>query len=168
MGVMSLLVSLAGCGAEEQKREYAIPDSVCGISVDPDSFSPLFPPGKKVDVQSQIYETSQVCDVVVDKTTIATMTQAWLPKGATTTYFAAYISLDPPRRSVGAGLYRYSGREAFGKTEKCVDVRHGQELYTATQVWSKGYNDADAMRRLIVSYTRRVENAEYCTTGVRD
>ncbi|WP_416986083.1 hypothetical protein [Streptomyces sp. T028] len=166
--VTALLSILTGCGGGEEKREYAIPDTLCGIAVDPEAFAPLFPPGKTLTVTEKDYATATSCNIVVDKKSFATTTRTWLEEGRTTAYFATSLSLDPPKRSAEADRYRYSDREAFAKTQKCVDSQHKQELYTAVQIWDKTYKDADAMKRLISSFTTEVEKSAACTAGVEE
>ncbi len=92
------------------------------------------------------------------------LTQFWLEKGRTTAYFARGQTLDDPTESEQGGRFLYSGYEAFGKTKTCVDKKYGQELYTAVQAQGSRHRDTDAMKRLIVAYTKEVEKSAACTT----
>ncbi|GAA4963265.1 hypothetical protein GCM10023238_33360 [Streptomyces heliomycini] len=63
------------------------------------------------------------------------------------------------------GRYVYSDWQAFGKTEDCVDEKYEQELYTGIQAYGSDHRDADAMKRLIVSFTKEVEKSDECDEG---
>lgn len=65
------------------------------------------------------------------------------------------------------GRFLYSGYEAFGRTQDCVDDEYGRELYTAVQARGPKHRETDAMKRLIVSYTEQVQDPAACAEGPR-
>jgi hypothetical protein len=156
---------IAGCGGDGQEREYAIPSSLCGTAVDSDTLAPFLPAGKKITVRDNSYSGAKGCQVIVDKKLIVTTTQMWLEEGKTTAYFAARQSFDSLDHSAEGGRFRYSSYEAFGKTRNCVDTKYKQELYTMMQAEGSKHRDAEAMKRLITAYTKKVEGSTECTQG---
>jgi hypothetical protein len=161
----ALVTTLSACGADEQKRDYAIPGELCGITVASDDLIPFLPAGKYLEVQGKETSGVKTCQVIVDKKLVVTATQAWLKEGKSTSYFAYSRSLGTQEHSTEGDRFRYSGNEAFGKTNGCVDTRYGRELYTAVQAQGSEHRDADAMKRLITSYTSEVETSAACKAG---
>lgn len=163
--VAVLSAAPSGCSGSDQKREYTLPRSLCGTAIDTDDLANFLPPGKRITVRKKPYSGVKNCEVVVDDKLIVTTTLAWLEEGKTTAYFSAGQSLEAPEHSADAGRFRFSDSEAFGKTQDCVDRRHKQELYTAVQAQGSEHRDADAMKRLIASFTKEIEASEACTAG---
>ncbi|MGA5205770.1 hypothetical protein [Streptomyces variegatus] len=161
----TLALAITGCGGDEQKRAYAIPSNLCGITVDSDTLAPFLPAGQKISVKDKSYSGAKGCQVIVDSKLIFTTNQVWLDEGNTTAFVAARQSLDRPRHSADSGRFRYSEYEAFGKTRGCVDTKYKQELYTIMQASGSKNRDAEAMKRLIISYTKEVEKSAECTAG---
>ncbi|MFF8230765.1 hypothetical protein [Streptomyces caelestis] len=161
----ALAFALTGCGGDDQQREYAIPSTLCGTAVDSDTLAPFLPSGHKITVRNKSYSGTKGCQVIVDNKLIFTTTQVWLEEGSTTAFVAARQSLDMPSHSAEAGRFRYSGYEAFGKTRGCVDAKYKQELYTIMQASGSKHRDTEAMKRLIISYTKGVEKSDECTAG---
>lgn len=67
--VLTLLFvgTAAGCATEE-KRDYSLPENLCGVPVDKELVDPLFPPGKTVEQQAEPLEPPvSSCRVLVDK-----------------------------------------------------------------------------------------------------
>ncbi|MFF3207299.1 hypothetical protein [Streptomyces sp. NPDC002962] len=154
-----------GCSEEDQKREYAVPGTLCGAAVDRDDLAPFLPAGRKIVVKGRFYSGSKGCEVIVDGKLIMTTTQMWMGEGTTTALFAARQSLDSPDKSTEDGRFVYSGFEAFGKTRSCVDTRYKQELFTIIQAEGSTYREAEAMRRLILAFTGEIEKSAECTAG---
>lgn len=163
--ITTLTLTITGCGDDEQQRKYAIPGTLCGTVVDSDTLAPFLPSGNKVTVKDASYSGAKGCQVTVDNKLIFTTTQVWLEEGGTTAFVAARQSLDTPGHSAESGRFRYSEYEAFGKTRDCVDTKHKQELYTIMQASGSKHRDAEAMKRLIISYTKKVEKSAECVAG---
>ncbi|MFF9120469.1 ferrous iron transport protein A [Streptomyces massasporeus] len=160
--ISALVAVLSGCGGDESERDYAVPDSLCGVAVDADELGPFLPDGKEITVRDKSGGGTTVCEVVVDDELALRATQAWVEEGKTTAYFASSQTLTAPEESAEDDRLRYSGNEAFGKTKDCIDKQHGQELYTAVQAQGSDHKDADAMKRLITDYTSEVEGSTSC------
>jgi hypothetical protein len=162
-----LVSALSGCSNDGPEREYAIPATLCGTAINSDDLAPFLPTGRDISVKGDSRSGIKDCEVVIDNVLVVTTTQAWLEDGRTTAYFASGQTLDTPTHSAHGGRFRYSGNEAFGKTRNCVDTKYRQELYTAVQAQGSRHNDADAMKRLITSYTSEVEKSAECTAGAQ-
>lgn len=160
-----LVAALSGCDGDESERDYAVPQDLCGVAVDAGDLGPFLPDGKEITVRDKSGGGTKVCEVVVDDKLALRATQAWVEEGKTTAYFASSQSLEAPEHSAEDERFRYSGNEAFGKTEGCVDTEQRQELYTAVQAQSSEHKDADAMKRLITAYTDEVEASPSCKAG---
>lgn len=163
-----LLVAISGCGADGQEPKYVIPSTLCGININSSEFTPFLPGGRKIAIREKSSSTLKRCEVVVDKNVIATTSREWMGAGRTTSYFAALQTLDTLQGSAEGGRYLYSGNEAFGKTSTCVGTQHKQELYTAVQARGSEHEDANAMKRFIISFTKEVGKSNECTAGVQE
>ncbi|WP_146046259.1 hypothetical protein [Streptomyces cahuitamycinicus] len=161
----TLTLAITGCGRAEQKREYAIPRTLCGTTVNSDALAPFLPTGQKIRVKDNSYSGAKGCEVIVDRKLIFTTSQVWLDEGNTTAFVAARQALDMTRHSADSGRFQYSEYEALGKTRGCVDTKYKQELYTIMQASGSKHRDAESMKRLIISYTKQVEKSDECTAG---
>jgi hypothetical protein len=161
----TLTLALTGCGGDEQQREYAIPSTLCGTAVDSDTLTPFLPTGHKITVKEKSYSGAKGCQITVDNKLIFTTSQVWLEEGNRTAFVAARQSLNRASHSAESGRFRYSEYEAFGKTRGCVDTKYKQELYTIMQASGSEPRDAEAMKRLIISYTNEVEKSAECKAG---
>ncbi|MEV7793864.1 hypothetical protein AB0O68_18005 [Streptomyces sp. NPDC087512] len=153
---------VTGCGADEESRDYSVPKSLCGIRVDAEELTPFLPPGKKLSVKPDVEPATAWCDVSVDGKLAVRTVQTWWTSGHDTAYFLRSQTLERVEESADAGRYVYSGWQAFGKTEGCVDEKREQELYTGIQAYGSDHGDADAMKRLIASFTKEVEKTDAC------
>ncbi|MEU8652243.1 hypothetical protein [Streptomyces sp. NPDC048737] len=157
-----LAPAVTGCGADEETRDYSVPGTLCGIRVDAEELTPFLPPGRKLSVKPVVYPTATWCDVSVDGKLAVRTVQKWWQEGRDTAYFLRSQTLERVEKTADAGRYVYSDWQAFGKTEDCVDEKYGEELYTGIQAYGSDHKDADAMKRLIVSFTEKVEKSDAC------
>ncbi|MFJ8886763.1 hypothetical protein ACIRJR_25610 [Streptomyces sp. NPDC102402] len=157
-----LATTVTGCGAEEEVRDYSVPDTLCGIPFDTKELTPFLPPGKKLSVKPDISPSATWCDVIVDGKLAVRTVQKWWQGGRDTAYFLRSQTLERVEETASGGRYVYSVNQAFGKTQDCVDEKYKQELYTGVQAYGSDHEDADAMKRLIVSFTKTVEKSDAC------
>ncbi|MFD7701605.1 hypothetical protein [Streptomyces caelestis] len=160
-----LAPTVTGCGADEETRDYSVPDTLCGIRIDAEELTPFLPPGKKLSVKPDVDSSEAWCNVSVDGKLIVRTIQTWWQDGRDTAYFLRGQTLEPVEETADDGRYVYSDWQAFGKTEDCVDEKYEQELYTGIQAYGSDHRDADAMKRLIVSFTKEVEKSDECDEG---
>lgn len=161
-----LAATVTGCGADEETRDYSVPGSLCGIPFDTKELTPFLPPGKKLSVKPDISPSANWCDVSVDGKLAVRTVQTWWQGGRDTAYFLRSQTLERVEKTADAGRYVYSDNQAFGKTQDCVDAKYKQELYTGVQAYGSDHEDADAMKRLIVSFTETVEKSDACDRPV--
>ncbi|WP_151772437.1 hypothetical protein [Streptomyces abyssomicinicus] len=88
--------------------------------------------------------------------------QKWWQGGRDTAYYLRSQTLDRVEETAEEGRFVYSGWQGFGRTEDCVDAKYEQELYTGIQAYGSDHRDAEAVKRLIVSFTAEVEKSEGC------
>ncbi|WP_432053822.1 hypothetical protein [Streptomyces sp. bgisy022] len=139
-----------------------MPSTLCGVRVDAEELTPFLPPGEKLTVTPQVRPSSTWCDLRVDGTLAVRTVQKWWQGGRDTAYFLRSQTLEEVTESAEKGRFVYSGTQGFGKTKRCVDEKYGQELYTGFQAYASDHEDAEAMKRLIVSFTERVERSDAC------
>jgi hypothetical protein len=105
------------------------------------------------------------CEVIVDGLLIVTTMQVWLEGGWTVKRLVSGLSFEAIDHPADDGRFWYGVNESYGKVRNCVDVKHKQELYTGFQAGGSEHEDSDAMKRIILSYTREVERSAECTEG---
>jgi hypothetical protein len=164
VSALTALAAIFGC-SEGQERDYAVPRSLCGIPVEVADLAPFLPSGKSITFSASDKSGIKRCKVVVDEKVVLSTLQVWLEEGRTTKYLASGLSFETVDHSADNGRFWYGGNEAYGKTRNCVDVKYKQELYTGFQAGGSEHEDSDAMKRIILSYTREVERSAECTEG---
>lgn len=69
---LGALAFAAGCtgAASEAPRDYAIPDQLCGVHIERDDYTPLFPTGKQVEQETMLDPENgeSLCVIRVDGT----------------------------------------------------------------------------------------------------
>lgn len=70
VGVVGV-TTIAGGSSEPAEREYALPDTLCGLEVDEELYAPLFPPGSELSVDATFADddplfVADLCSVKVD------------------------------------------------------------------------------------------------------
>ncbi|MGP4047236.1 hypothetical protein [Streptomyces sp. 2A115] len=155
--------ALSGCSKDEE-REYALPKSLCGVTVNPDLMSPFLPPGKKIATQQESPNGgTKRCKVSVDGEVSLIAGQLWWEKGGTVADVASVNARVDPGQVTDNEKYLYSGTGAVGKAEGCTDATHpDQVLFTVLQVFTSGQDDAATMKRLIVDYTEQLQENNKC------
>jgi hypothetical protein len=162
-GAIALIAALSSCGGNQEKREYSVPDALCGISIDSRALTPFLPSGKKLTTEAKrIAPNVTKCRVVVDGELAAITSQEWWNR-ISIVEFAGGLTLDTPDHQTDDGKYAYSGNQAFGRTDGCNNKEHpGKTLYTAIQASESKHSDANAMKHLIIDYTHAVATQQ-CT-----
>lgn len=155
--------ALSGC-SQEEKREYALPESLCGAPVQPELLDSLLPPGKKVSARTQTPNGgTRRCSVTVDDKVALVAGQIWWDKDEGVSDVAAAHAKVSPGTVTGSGKYLYSGTGAVGRTEGCETSEHpGQALFATLQLYASGRSDKAAMKSLIADYTTSVEKSGAC------
>ncbi|WP_159050380.1 hypothetical protein [Streptomyces cellostaticus] len=164
----ALLASLSGCSDQKEKRQYAVPHSLCGIPVDSNTLAPFMPPGRKLTVKRDTTNSlASICEIRVDSRQAVQTEQMWLSDAPNTAYFVGGAANSKLDHEAEDGRFLYSGWEAFGKTHQCTSEKLlNSQLFTAFQMNSSNHQDADAMKQLITAYTKAVEKTDTCKHGL--
>ncbi|MFC9915155.1 hypothetical protein [Streptomyces sp. NPDC127197] len=155
---------LVGCSGSTEKKEYDIPKSLCGISVERDLISVFLPSGKEIDVQEKNPVPSRKrCQVNVDGKLVLIASQEWWPREK---QISEVADAHPQLKSAELpedGTYIYSSTGAMGQVKSCANQDHPEHtLYTAMQVYASDQAEDSAMKELIMAYTKAVENSDEC------
>lgn len=156
--------ALSGCSSGEE-REYSLPQSLCGVSVDPDLLAPFLPPGEKVSTrQTTPNGGTQRCNVSVDGELALVAGRLWWEKTGSLVDVAAVHAQVNKGDVITGDEFLYSGTGAVGKVEGCTDSAHpDQALFTVLQVFASGRESSPTMKRLVTEYTGQVQKGSDCT-----
>ncbi|MFJ9930851.1 hypothetical protein ACIRU5_33100 [Streptomyces misionensis] len=168
LSAAALLAALSGCGGgTEEKREYAVPRTLCGIPVDSEALTPFLPGGRTLTTKQKLSDGWGVrCEVRVDSRLVAQTSLQWLADAPNTTYYVGGQANSKLDHRAEGGRFLYSGWEGFGETRNCTSKKLlGARLFTAFQMYSADHQDAGAMKRLVTEYTNAAEKTDTCTSG---
>ncbi|MGW5098824.1 hypothetical protein ACWEQ1_14080 [Streptomyces nodosus] len=167
--LLAVGLTLTGCssGSSKGKREYALPDKLCGIHVDLEELAEFLPPGKKLATKEEFIDhdkLSEQCDLSVDGEVAVRTSREWFPQQKTTRWHATAATLANLDHQADGGRFVYSGYEAFGKANDCrrivSDEKHA--MFTGVQVFGSKHRDAKAMKSVITRFTAAVEKSSVC------
>lgn len=163
MATITVTSILSGCSKDEE-RQYALPESLCGVTVDSEFLSTFLPPGEKVSSQQETPNGgTQRCQVSVDGKIALVAGQLWWDKTGTVANVAAVHARVGKGEVTADEKFLYSGTGAVGKAEGCADHDHpDQDLFTVIQVFASGREDSSTMKRLINEYTEQIQAANDC------
>jgi hypothetical protein len=168
-GLLVVGLALAACssGNSQEQREYAIPGNLCGTVVDRDELTAFLPSGKKLTTREKYLDDKKLterCEVLVDGQLVVQTSREWWPDKESTGWFANSKTRNDLGHQDDDGRFLYSDYEAFGKTEDCRRTTDAYEyaMFTGIQAFGSEYRDADAMKRLIISFTDAVQQSSDC------
>ncbi|WP_406006429.1 hypothetical protein OG440_09665 [Streptomyces sp. NBC_00637] len=156
--------ALSGCTSGEE-RDYSLPESLCGVPVDPDLLAPFLPPGESVSTrQTTPNGGTERCNVSVDGELALVTGRLWWEKTGSVADVAA-VHAQVSKGDVSSGdTFLYSDTGAVGKVQGCTDSTHpDQALFTVVQVYASGRGGSSTMKRLITEYTGQVRKGKDCT-----
>lgn len=163
-----LPIGLAGCGGEE-KKEYAVPTSLCGVPVDPQLLDPLLPPGKKISQREGHYAKGvprQGCSVKIDGDVWLHLYGEWREAGFTALDAAA-------DHVVGGGGFRTTTNGEIASWYRgaatAFPCRNGEWKAYSTVAESVERDDRDAneeaLQKFIGSYSKALAKELPCEDG---
>ncbi|MEV6474130.1 hypothetical protein [Streptomyces sp. NPDC051657] len=163
---VALTATLAGCsGDEPPKKAYTVPTSLCGIPVDPALVKAALPGGDSLTTATQKPNGGTVrCNLSVDGKLVLSLAQAWWSEGHTTAAVSqAYPGTDDGTMSEDE-RFIHTGKAGVGKTvPSCKASEHPeQDLYVTVETRDSGVDDPDAIKKLLVAYTKAVEGTAAC------
>ncbi|MER5937664.1 hypothetical protein ABT121_10135 [Streptomyces sp. NPDC001928] len=159
-----LVVTACSSGGGDEKN-YTVPRTQCGISLDPELLDPFLPGGEEIVVkQSSPNGGTKRCDVIIDGETVVREVQAWWNAGESVTAVADACAKMDGGQVTDGDRYFYSSTGGVGKTaEPCKSTEHpAQDLYGVIQVFAPDRADSDAMKNLITSYTKALGGSGEC------
>ncbi|MEU0454937.1 hypothetical protein ABZ322_18365 [Streptomyces sp. NPDC006129] len=168
-GLLVVGLALAACssGNSQEKREYAVPGKLCGTAVERDELTAFLPSGKKLTTREKYLDDKRLterCDVLVDGKLVVQTSREWWPYKESTSWFANSKTRNALGHQDDGGRFVYSEYEAFGKTEDCRRTTDAYEyaMFTGIQAFDSEHRDANAMKRLIISFTDAVQQSSDC------
>lgn len=160
--IAAFFLSVSGCGTEERKREYSVPDSMCGVNVGTDLIEPFMPPGKQLQ---QAEEGDDVviwsCDVSVDGEDVFQITREWWKPGWSARRFAPSQAYVEPEHEAADESYVYSDEGAVAAL-RCTEEGNDWDLFLVARVRDAGVPDEKAMGRFITTYRAEVLKTDPC------
>ncbi|MBC2869798.1 hypothetical protein [Streptomyces mexicanus] len=129
IGVLAGLL-LSGC-SEGEKKNYTVPEKLCGAAVAPDLTRALLPAGNKLRAtQQHVGGPAQkyYCDVLVDGNIELVVKGVWRPSGITAKQ-AADKELVFNSRSSDGGRFALSDDKAFTVVD-CKNSEHKADRYS--------------------------------------
>ncbi|MBI0296512.1 hypothetical protein JBE04_19095 [Streptomyces sp. PRKS01-29] len=162
--VLAVSTTLTGCSQE--KRNYQLPATFCGIHEKKSLYAPIFPPGDKLKQNSlralKGVEESERCDYYIDGYVKITVNGDWYDK---------MLTPQPTLESLIAEHGNYKPKKVSGKHSaatwpygavslvKCPNSEYRANLYSLT-IYSDAIKDRDESHRvlgdLIQSFTSKV------------
>ncbi|MFD4238959.1 hypothetical protein [Streptomyces sp. NPDC058542] len=163
---VALTATLAGCsGDEPPKKAYTVPTSMCGTPVDPALVKAALPGGDSLTTATQKPNGGTVrCNLSVDGKEALSLAQTWWTQGQTTaTVSQGYSNTDDGTMSEDE-RFVHTGKAGVGKTvPSCKASEHPeQDLYVTVETRDSGVDDPDAIKKLLVAYTKAVEGSAAC------
>ncbi|MEV5429531.1 hypothetical protein [Streptomyces sp. NPDC052701] len=160
---VALFGIMVGCSKSEGTKEYDVPHSLCGVSLDRALVSELLPPGKNIEVQQNNPVPSRHrCQVNIDGEAALMLSQEWWRQGNTVADVARGIPQLENAKLTDDDGDLHTGTGAVKET-RCVSQDHrGQNLFAAVQVFMDGVDGAEAVRKLVKEYSLAVEKSKMC------
>lgn len=164
-GLLAVGLTMASCssGTSEDKREYAIPSSLCGTAVPSSALEPLLPAGKKISFVKSGPSGFTRCRLVIDgRIAVSSIIEQW--ESGTTLRNVAYGTYGLASDSVKEEGSRYiiSDSTAVGHASCSKLQKEGHEIFTMIRK-DHGTVDATAMEKAITKFTDAVSTSKQCT-----
>ncbi|MFI0813998.1 hypothetical protein ACH4TX_28285 [Streptomyces sp. NPDC021098] len=167
LAVAALTFSTTVTGCSQEKREYALPPSFCGVQEKKDLYAPIFPPGKslsqgKTTKSIKGAEEYEQCQYYIDGYAKVTVSGNWYdkeqsPQPTLDSLIAEHGTYKPKKVS---GAYN-AATWPYGAVSlvKCPNSEYRANLYSLT-IYSSTIKDRDESHRalgdLIQSFTAKV------------
>ncbi|MEU1090540.1 hypothetical protein ACFYPN_00155 [Streptomyces sp. NPDC005576] len=160
-----LVSSLSACsGDEPAAKNYTVPTTLCGVTVEPALVKAALPGGDFLSsAVSKPNGGTTRCVVSVDGKVALRLTQAWWGRGETGTTVAEAYAYTDGGETTDDYRFVWAGKAGVGKTASCASSEHPDlALFAIVQVLDSGIDDKAAMKALINSYTAAVDRSAAC------
>ncbi|CAL9416132.1 hypothetical protein [Streptomyces albus] len=154
----------AGCGNDEEK-EYAVPDSLCGVKVSARLLSPLLPPGKsvKLDRKDTLLNHGNIhCNVIVDGKTVFIATQTWRDRGNSALSMAMIQPEMEPEMLHGGWHFQYSAKGAAMRVDCRTPKKPGRDLFAIPRIPGPQKPDVADVKAFTKNYAKGVAQSDQC------
>ncbi|HZG05123.1 MAG TPA: hypothetical protein VE546_16395 [Streptomyces sp.] len=157
-----LLLSLTGCGeGEKEKREYPIPESLCGVDIDTSLIEPFMPPGKRIyQTEDEAGTIIWSCEVSVDGEDVFRISRDRWEPGWSTRRFAVRHAYVEPEHEATDKSYVYSDRGAVA-TVRCTEQGGDRDLFLVAKA-EENSADEKAMEKFITAYREQFLKGDPC------
>ncbi|MFH9088416.1 hypothetical protein [Streptomyces sp. NPDC017673] len=165
--VLAAGMALAACssGGSQEKRDYAVPSSLCGTAVSPAALEPLLPAGSKITSVKSGPSGFVRCRLVVDRQVAVTSIIDQRQSG-TRLMNVAYSTYGMRSDKIKKETQNYIISESLAVGHvSCGELqKEGHELFTVIRK-ERGTVDATAMERTITDFTDAVSTSQQCTAS---
>lgn len=158
-------VAVVGCSSEEPKRDFKVPEALCGVSVPTDALSKLLPSsGKSLSVEK--VESSSagdgLCNVDVDDARVLVLDRERIDAGdSARNVLRSRLSIQQQKSAEG-GTVAYADWAASMLQCRGSDVEK-EDISILIKTVKPGRRDESAMKELISSYTAALKKQQPCT-----
>ncbi|MFD8421837.1 hypothetical protein [Streptomyces sp. NPDC059466] len=163
LSVVAVMIVVAGC-SEEQKREYTLPKSLCGVPAPTQALSRLLPAGKRLslDEATPVADAITTCKATVDGALVLSLEREIREAGAS----ARDIAVNQLGVKQPVSAERNSVAYADWAAVSVVECRGGgaadKDISVAVKVLKPGHRDESAMKELILEYTSAFKKQQPC------
>ncbi|MEU0033873.1 hypothetical protein [Streptomyces sp. NPDC006333] len=163
LSVVAMTIAVAGC-SEEQKPEYTLPKSLCGVPAPSQALSRLLPAGKHLalDEATPVADAITTCKATVDGDLVLSLERESREAGAS----ARDIAVNQLGVKQPMSAERNSVAYADWAAVSVVECRGGgtgdKDISVAVKVLKPGHRDESAMKELIVEYTSAFKKQQPC------
>ncbi|MCX5396825.1 hypothetical protein [Streptomyces sp. NBC_00102] len=166
LSAAAVLAGLSGCSGDDEPaaKNYTVPTTLCGVTVDPAQVKALLPGGDSLSsAPSAPNSLTTRCDLSVDGKPALRLTQTWGDRMDTGATFASGYAGTDDGETTGDYRLVWAGKVGVGKTATCTSSKHtDMRLFTVIQVLGSGIDDKAAMKSLISGYTKAVDQSAAC------
>jgi hypothetical protein len=167
MTALGLTVVLAGC-SDGAKREYAVPNSLCGKAVDVKALTMVLPAGKKITSQEtrDKFPSDAQCTLRVDGKDVIAARYDWWDKETSPSVVSREFWNVKGGELTEDDRFFISETGGVGRVSGChTAALPNRTLYAGMELRGSAHKNSQAMKRLIVSYTGAVGQSDDCKHG---
>ncbi|MEU1090541.1 hypothetical protein ACFYPN_00150 [Streptomyces sp. NPDC005576] len=162
--VLASTLSACSGGDEPARKNFTVPTSLCGITVDPAQVKPLLPGGDSLSTAISKPNSGTVrCDLSVDGKTVLRFTQTWWDRLDTGMTVSGAYSGTNGAETTDDYRFAWTGTAGVGKTSSCTSSKHPEmRLFAIVQAFDPRIDDKAAIKTLTNSYTAAVNRSDAC------
>ncbi|MEU3329373.1 hypothetical protein ACH4LN_31290 [Streptomyces albus] len=161
--ILCTVVLSSGCGTDE-KKEYSVPDSLCGVQVSARLLAPLLPPGKSVKLERKdplLNHGSIHCNVMVDGKTVFIASQTWQDRGDAMSMAIVQPELEPETLN-GSAYFQYSEKGAVKRVDCRAPKKPDEDLFAIPRIPGPQKPDVADVKAFTKNYAKGVAQSDQC------